>query len=291
MSAEGTHSILASVQKLAQITDRRSMSAASRTPDARRIQRMARASSEALRVLPERLFGIALGPVLNGATRVRPAPLSNDDKVRVFDGEVRVEQRCFDCIARTAKTDDQAQTEAAMYVLHELAHIPQGIGDYAVVKALRTINEEDILDLDLAADHFAALAIARMDGPLGLIDLKNMQGRSLCSYPVGGVHSRAARLRKARRVVSLRADVLLRGAGMIRPDAGYLVAAFANTSADLALFERGCGAARLVDRSVLDAKDMLSLAAAADPAEDDQAAIARVDAVLERAFSGHRYAA
>ncbi|MCA9544133.1 MAG: hypothetical protein KC613_07070 [Myxococcales bacterium] len=192
-------------------------------------------------------------------------------------------------IAQAAASDEDAGLDAALYVLHELAHLPQGIGDYAVVQRLRAIDEGLVLDMDLAADHFAALVVAQM-GWAELARLKDRQGRGLCNYPVGPDHAPAARLRKARRVVSLRADCLLRQRGLLASGAGYVSAAF-GSERGLAVVEMGRGVSTLLACAELSPRAQAVLLGAADRAADVRAATARLDAVLYRLLPQLRRAA
>lgn len=249
----------------------------------RRVVLMTRAVAGLLARLPERLFGVDCAAVLAGATQVRAARLRDEDKVRVTGHELLVERACLEDIARHAESDEVAAVHAQIYVLHELAHLPQGIGAYATVTALHALGEDEILDLDLAADHFAALAVSLVERR-SIVELKALQSQSLCAYPVTRSHTPAARLRKARRAVSLRADVALRRHGLLGDADGYVVANFGAPDAPLALMVRGQGATRLIPTSPLSAADTAQLHAAADASDDPHGTLDHLDAVLDRAL-------
>jgi hypothetical protein len=110
------------------------------------------------------LFGLDLEATIGEADTVVLADLPNNDKVQVVGNTIYLLQGPIEDIARCHISAEEARAWAILYFVHELAHLPQGIGDYASVVALRAISEEALLRLDLVADHVAALAYQRITG-------------------------------------------------------------------------------------------------------------------------------
>ena len=172
----------------------------------RHLQQACERAREALSSGP--VFGLDLNLACGPSRRVRFAWLESDDKVQVTEDAILVHADCPERLARGRRDVESAGTLAALYFVHELAHLPQGIGDYSTVRRLRSVDEEALLHLDLAADHVAALVLQRVTGR-PLAELKELQAVSLCGFPSGLSHSPEARARKARRMVSVCADALL----------------------------------------------------------------------------------
>ncbi len=241
------------------------------------------ACGRALRDLPDGpTFGVDLRALCGGATTVLAARLDRDDKVRVEADRVLVHTDCVESLAAGPLPLAMAERLAVLYLLHELAHLPQGIGDYAAVKALRERDETLVLQLDLAADHVAALALKHIEPNLGFADIKALQSRGLCDFPATKNHAPAARLRKARRMVSVCADVLLRRRGVLGDADGYVEASFGRGDASLALMQRGAGADRLLGLAKLDVPTLTALACAADQSQEPAAHVARLEQVVGR---------
>lgn len=241
-----------------------------------RVEHMRRHCQRLIASLPEgRIFGVDLRAACEGANRVVLSPLEDDDKVRIRDGRLLIVPDCFDALARSNRSVEDASLIAGLYILHELAHLPQGIGAYRTVAALRCVDEAALLQLDLGADHVAALA-TRLTGPRAMAEIKDLQGHSMCAFPVGPEHTPGARQRKARRMISLRADFWLRARGVLDDDNGYVCATFGPAGHHLFLTEQGNGADRLV---------MAVEGSAADRQADRQAQIAGIDRVLDRVLN------
>jgi hypothetical protein len=169
----------------------------------------------ALRMGP--LFGLDLEATIGEADTVVLADLPNNDKVQAVGNTIYLLKSPIEDIARCHISAEEARARAILYFVHELAHLPQGIGDYASVVALRAISEEALLRLDLAADHVAALAYQRITGA-PLTAIKAMQARGLDHFPVTDRHSHSGKLRKAWRRASVEADIHL-----ARPEGHALV--------------------------------------------------------------------
>lgn len=225
------------------------------------------------------VFGLDLAKVCGTAKRVKFTDLDMDDKVRVTPDAVLVHAECPERLARGRRDPESAAQLAVLYFVHELAHLPQGIGAYPTVRGLRAVDEHTLLHLDLAADHAAAIALMRVSA-LSLAEVKHLQAASLCGFPAGPSHSPAARLRKARRAVSLCADALL----CIEDGSAdrFVVASFLPGETGLALHTHGGGATCLVRYGNLDGNEVSRLAAAADAASHDGARAAEVSEILRR---------
>ena len=241
-----------------------------------------RARSEAalLAACHSPVMGIDFAAICGAARRVEFAALLNDDKVCLTPESVVVHDQCARALAAGSESPEDAELLCALYVVHELAHLPQGIGPYSVVRDLRSLGEDALLDLDLGADHVAALVVSRAKGTQ-LSAVKALQLRGLCSFPVTAEHTPEARRRKARRVVSLVAESML---GLARDDS-YLCADFSPTSPVLSLIRRGAGLTRVVATATLDSAATERLLSAADALDAGGADPAEVAAIVRAALA------
>jgi hypothetical protein len=141
------------------------------------------------------VFGIDVGHALRGATRVELTELQGDDKIVVRDGVVKLDARSVEEMLSQLPMDREAKLAlAVVYFVHELVHVAQGIGDKALVSALRsTGGETTLMHVDLGADHAAALAVAGAFPKWRLDWLKDLQGRSLGAFPVSRYNTSAGR--------------------------------------------------------------------------------------------------
>jgi hypothetical protein len=207
------------------------------------------------------VFGLDLGALCGRADRVRFIELDSDDKVRLCGDSVHVHDAYALALAHEPSDLGLAAMRIALYFVHELAHLPQGIGQYSTVRTLRAIDECELLHLDLAADHVAALSLRRVE-PYALAELKRAQAESLNGFPIDSTHTPGARLRKARRSVSLCADALL---SQVQPNDGrYVVASFAPDAARFALVAHGQGAPRTLFTCAVSREENERLCKAAD---------------------------
>jgi len=226
------------------------------------------------------VMGIDFAAICGAARRVEFAALINDDKVCVTSESVVVHDQCARALAAGSESPEDAELLCALYVVHELAHLPQGIGPYAVVRDLRSLGEDALLDLDLGADHVAALVVSRArDMPLSAV--KALQLRGLCGFPVTTEHTPEARRRKARRVVSLVVESML---GLARDDS-YLCADFSPTSPALSLIYRGAGLTRVWATAPLTSSATERLLSAADALDAGGADPAEVAAIVRAALA------
>ena len=232
-------------------------------PVAPRVEAMKTACEAALVAAARRPFmGIDFHALCGGATRVEFVDLANDDKVRVVPGAVQLHGDCVRALEASRESTADAGALCALYLIHELVHLPQGIGPYRLVGHLRALGEDALLDFDLGADHVSALVLADMH-KVGIEVIKTLQLRGLCAFPVTSAHTPEARRRKARRVVGLVAEAMLGFA----TDDRYLMADFAPTAREFALLSRGAGPSRLVTAATLPAASISRLLSAADPPE------------------------
>ncbi len=219
-----------------------------------------------------------LGRLIAGWRSVVFARLDADDKVRLRDGTIVMDPHEMRGLASPAFTHDESSMLGAMYVVHELVHLIQGIGDKGDVTKLRATGAEStLMQVDLAADHLAARLIGPVVGQsLGL--LKDLQGRALMAFPVGPTNTTAARARKAQRLVGLRLDSFLRESGALPSDADeHVFADFGPVGPWLVALASG-PPVRVLGIASLPRQHAELLSSAADPATSRDA----VDAVLRR---------
>ena len=220
--------------------------------------------------LPENpLPGLEPRELFAGVRRVEFARLANNDKI-VLDGDVaRVELAFYEQALCEGRNHRVTLALCTLYFLHEAFHLCQNVGAYAMVKRLRATGDEDsLMHIDLAADHAAAVvaALAVPDWTLGW--LKKLQGRALLGFPCGPKHTAAARRRKARRLVSVRAEHVLRRRGWHSAGpapGGYLFVSFSDGDGQLLALESGPTLPAVIATSRISRREATVLTRAADP--------------------------
>lgn len=127
-------------------------------------------------------------------------------------------------LCAVASTRAEALHACALYFIHELVHVAQGIQAKRQVTALRAAASEHTLGhLDLEADDIAARVVSVALGA-DLIELKELEGRLTEKFPATFHHTHASIARKSARLLGLRLDVLLRkhgGFGIEPGEEGY----------------------------------------------------------------------
>jgi hypothetical protein len=236
----------------------------------------------------EPIFGVEVATLLRGVTRVELAELSNDDKV-AFDNEtLRLDGGAIVAAIRVPMAREERLALAAMYCVHELVHVQQGIGRMDAVKALRSTGaEQTLMHVDLAADHAAALIVGTVFPRWKLPWLKDLQGRSLVAFPVSPFNVAAGRARKAQRLVGLRLDYLSRETRAIASETigeGYAFSDFGPAGGFLLVMVSGPPFS-VVKVSELSPADGEFLSSAAD-AGLDGTRLAEIDSILRRALTG-----
>ena len=164
------------------------------------------------------------GLVASGLQHLTFTPLSEDDKVRVCGTEVQVDPGYLDLLVEQADDITEVVAALALYVVHELIHIAQGIDDKKRVRQLRRAGgEEALMHLDLHADHLAAMALVGVQPDWSLLWLKEVQCAALYDFPILGSHGLDAARRKELRALSIQCDVACRRAGVVEVDCpGYV---------------------------------------------------------------------
>jgi hypothetical protein len=237
----------------------------------------------------EPAFGVDLRALFGTARRVEFTKLDRDDKVRVQGEVLHVLSEVFEGMASRSRDQESTLALASIYLVHELVHVAQGIGDKDDVTRLRaTGGETTLMHVDLAADHAAAVAVARVNPRWELLWLKDLQGRSLDDFPARWTHTVASRARKAARLVGLRVDYLARRQGIALSTglaASYLFADFGPAGGTLLVMASG-PPTTLVGSAPLSREDAEVLAWAADEPNANPAGLGRVDDVLLRALAG-----
>ncbi len=153
-----------------------------------------------------------------GPTReVVVAPLPDEDKVHL-DGPRLTVAPDYPLGLESIRARNERLDLFALYVAHEVAHIPQGISDKGRVEEMHAADGEDtLLWLDHEADHAAARyceAVLQRD----FLTLRRRQLQALRAFPVGHGHRPPDRRRKARRVVDLATDIAARERDLVAPD-------------------------------------------------------------------------
>jgi hypothetical protein len=203
---------------------------------------------------------------LRQSKRVEWAKLEGDESL-VLRGETLVVNRGDVAALAVARlSDEDLIASSALYIVHELLHRYQQIGGPAAVRVVREAHAETtLMHLDLGADHWAAVLLHRARPQWGLAALKNVQGRTLPAFPVGARHTSAARSRKARRLVALRLDALVReSAPTAADDAEYMFAEYGPTGGPFVIFASG-PLWRRIGTAQLGSQDARTLFDAADP--------------------------
>jgi hypothetical protein len=190
-------------------------------------------------------------------------------------------------VFRRRGASDDAETLCMLYFVHELLHIPQGIGEFATVQRLRAVGAElTLMHLDLTADHAALLLTHRAVPRWSVTSLERLVSSSLESFPASGFHTQAARHRKAVRLVSTRADLLARERHPGALDRmGYLFVDYAPAGGGLFLLAYG-PPQRVLAEVVITAKESQQLNEAADPRRRE--GLAEIDLILERLLAAWR---
>ena len=164
------------------------------------------------------IAGVELDELFRGIRRVRFERLSNEDKVCVAQDTLVADDTFLEEVYTGPGRASVQDSLAVMYVLHEAVHLHQGIGKKAAVRRLRsTGDEQTLMHVDLAADHFAAVATSKALPGRSLPELQAIQIEALRRFPAVAGHSRASVRRKSRRLTSLMGDQMLRLAEGVPP--------------------------------------------------------------------------
>lgn len=193
------------------------------------------------RPAPRTVCGVRLLQLLGRARRVTLAVLPHEDKVQLSGEQVLLDSRYVGTVYDP--TDERRRADCALYFLHELTHLAQGIGQKAMVRRLRgTGGEQTLLHCDLHADHVAAGLLHRLQPHWSVPFLKEVQGQSLCAFPATVRHTKAAQQRKRMRVIAVRADYWARRLGLLaaeRIEDGYLYVEYTKPKGALLLVRSG----------------------------------------------------
>lgn len=235
------------------------------------------------------VFGVDLARAFGGATRVEFGTLQDEDKILIRDGVVTMDREPVDQMLRLLAMGREAKLAlAAIYFVHELVHVVQGLGDKARVASLRSTGAETtLMHVDLGADHAAALAVASAFPRWDVTWLKDLQGRSLVAFPVSPYNTAAGQARKAQRLIGLRLDYLARTTGSIPKTSlgdGYAFADYGPAGGALLVMVSGPPVG-LISTSSLSPSDAGLFADAANAGLDAER-LARIDGVLRQKLGG-----
>ncbi len=213
-------------------------------------------------------------------------------KIEELDEDLPIEQRNDTLVVRAAVIRaiwdlsmkyEERLALVEMFVVHELVHLRQGIGQKSTVTKLRghgLAGETTLLHLDLGADHVAACALAHAKYADQLLWLKDLQGKSLQAFKVGSHHGFGSRYRKSLRLLALRVDLIAREQNLLgrSPDSGSY--AFCDVGAWEVLVLQSGPPVRVMRSFAIAEADRQNLEMAASK-EDG---VALVDRILRRGF-------
>ena len=190
---------------------------------------------------PRSLCGVRLAQLLGQARKVELAVLPHEDKVQLCGDQVLLDSRYVSDVYDP--TNERRRADCALYFLHELTHLAQGIGQKAMVRRLRgTGGEQTLLHCDLHADHVAAGLLHKLQPQWSVTFLKDCQGQSLSAFPATVRHTKAAQQRKRMRVIAVRADYWARLLGLLPAghiEDGYLYVEYTQPKGALLLVRSG----------------------------------------------------
>lgn len=187
-----------------------------------------------------RLAGLAgeIGNLLAPVRSVELASLPNEGKVLIVGDRLQIdrtypEQHCVP--APRARRRERF----FLCVAHEVAHLAQGIGDKQHVQELHAADgEETLLQVDLEADHAAAVFVRALTGT-SLVTLKQDSLGMLRAFPANIRHFPGAAQRKARRAVALAVDIAARNRGLVNTEDEFAFAHWTRGGGPAAVFARG----------------------------------------------------
>lgn len=186
-----------------------------------------------------RVGGLDVGRLLAGCHIVSFDCLPHSDKVCLEPPRLLFDRDSLIGLLELLPTRDTL-LGALVYALHELVHIPQGLQAMRTVSKLREAGAETtLLHLDLAADHVTALLLQDLYPARTLTDLKRFEGELLEVFPIGRFHTPGSAERKMRRLVSLRADYILRRERLLEDELGYVFVDFGTGGGPIAFMSSG----------------------------------------------------
>lgn len=207
--------------------------------------------------------------------------LDNEFKVAIAGDTLRVDRAAVAGLLRAGLDGDELIAAGVLYVVHEVVHLIQHIGDKTDVARLRSTGAETtLMHVDLGADHVAAIVTNVLVPEWSITFLTDVIGRSLAAFPTEAHHTTAARSRKGHRLVGARLDFFARDQGLLPVDADqYAFAEYGPSGGNIVLMRSGPPWG-LLGVSSLSQGDARTLYAAAD-----ERGTARIDAILTRAVA------
>lgn len=213
--------------------------------------------------------GVSVRDLVGSSTSIAFEPLPQDDKVVVRGSTLVVDDSYPRGLAASGKAHEEQLALLVLYVVHEAVHVVQGLGAKAAVTRLRgTGHEDELMHLDLQADHVALLIVNQLFPTWGLHWLRDVQSRSIRDFPTTPGHSATSRLRKVMRFVGLRLGYLVH---RHRPELigaeGYVYAMFGGHGGPLQVFVNGT-VRRLLFETTLSMDTTRDLLTALDPGHE-----------------------
>jgi hypothetical protein len=236
----------------------------------------------------EPVFGIDVNALFAGVTTVVFQDQERE-QVSISGARMVLTPNYYRDVHHWRGASEEARALCMLYFVHELLHIPQGIGEFGTVQRLRAVGAElTLMHLDLTADHAAILMVHRAVPRWSITWLERLVLNSLESFPASSFHTQAARYRKAVRLVSARVDLLAREQQRAKQDTwGYLFVDFAPAGGGLFILAYG-PPLRVLTQIEISAQEAKLLSDAASPTNDGTQHFSKIDEILTRALAAWR---
>ena len=189
----------------------------------------------------DRDFEELLGAYVKHAQTFVIKPLSNDDLVTIHQQNICIDSTYISLLEQSELDKETKIVRAMLYAVHELIHHAHHLELKPNVKAFRKVSESALMEIDLEADHWAAVFMSRVFPEWTLFALKHEQALCLKDFLVSKNHTSLARKRKALRLVSLRSDFyLMKKQGSTNPTLkGYSVVLLSKDQKHMAIMLHG----------------------------------------------------
>lgn len=237
------------------------------------------------------IAGFNAAQLFKGAQRIDIQPLPDDLKIVAGEHVITLDDDYLRQLAARG-FDEDLKALAAIYFLHELAHVAQGAQRIESVRAIRsTGGETTLMHLDLAADWAAVRMASEAIPEWDVLWLRDLQTRSIGDFPVSRYHGAASKHRKVSRLVGCRLDYVVRKHGFVAEldnHDGYVFAEYGVNGGAFLVMLSG-PPMRLALPAQIGPQDAQMLGRCLDTSTDPRTALMAMDelflAVLRRASS------
>lgn len=152
---------------------------------------------------------VDLARIFSGGRQVVIGSPNDDDVLIEYreDSIVTANEQTYRAMWSKVGSKREALAVSAIYFVHEVLHVVQGVEHKATIAAIRQNGSEHALaHLDLEADDFAARIVAvALEEPLDW--LKDLEGTATEAFPATARHTNASVARKSARLLGLRFDL------------------------------------------------------------------------------------